>query len=108
MVKYTFLFLGVLTFYAHAEQAVLVDPTKPLNYRDANVHKMSRPALPKLNSILIAGNKHSVILNNQSYQVGHWVNGYQIKKIEEDGILLRYKEKLYRLNLYKQKERFVK
>lgn len=98
----------MLIFNAYAQQSLLADPTKPLNYREANVGKASRPALPRLNSILITGNKHTVILNDQLYQVGNWVNGYQIKRIEEDGILLSYKEKLYRLNLYKQKERFIK
>lgn len=107
MVKYIFLLLGMLTLNAYAQPLLLADPTKPLNYRASTTQKSSRPALPKLSSILIADNEHTAILNDQLYRVGNWVNGYEIKKIEEDGILLRYKEKLYRLNLYSKNERFI-
>lgn len=107
MVKYIFLLCCISSVNINAEE-VLIDPTKPLDYKVSRVQKAGRPALPKLNSIFISDDKPTVILNNKLYSRDHWVNGYQIVKIDDDSVLLRYAEKLYRLNLYNNKERFIK
>ncbi len=95
------------SFHLNAEE-VLVDPTTPLDYKAKVVKKAGRPALPRLTSIFIGENKQTVILNNKLYSQNHWVNGYQIVKIDPDAVLLRYAEKLYKLNLYSNKEQFIK
>lgn len=90
-----------------ASTELLVDPTKPINYKTESVNKKQRPALPKLQSILASGGQRKAIVNNQLYTAGQSVNGYQITRIEKDAVLLSYQNRAYKLTLYTQKERFI-
>ena len=86
----------------------LADPTKPIDYKSKPVKKTSRAVLPKLQSILVEGQQRQAIINNKLYTAGQRVNGYQITRIENDAVLLRYKSKSYKLALYTKKERFIR
>lgn len=91
-----------------ANSTALVDPTAPLNYKIKSVTKVHRSALPTLQSIMGEGEQRRAILNNQLYETGQWVSGYQITRIDSDAVLLRQKKHAYKLNLYTKKEHFVK
>ena len=108
MVKYTLLFFLIVSINAVADVTPLVDPTKPLNYKVKAVYKKQHSALPKLQSILTKGQQRQAIINNKLYTAGQRVNGYQITRIENDAVLLRYKSKSYKLALYTKKERFIR
>ena len=108
MVKYTLLFFLIVSISAAADGAPLADPTKPLNYKVTPVYKKQRFALPKLQSILIKGQQRQAIINNKLYTAGQRVNGYQITRIEDNVVLLRYKSRLYKLALYTPKERVIR
>lgn len=108
MVKYIMLLCSIISANLMAESWPLVDPTKPLNYKIQSVTKAQRPALPQLQSILTNGGQRRAILNNQLYESGQWVNGYLIKEIASDAVLLGQKKHVYKLSLYTKKERFIK
>lgn len=86
---------------------ILKDPTKPLGYQVKSVKKQrKRPALPKLQSILLNQEQKRAIINNQFYEVGQKVNGYKIKRIDKEAVLLVYAGKSYRITLYSNQEKF--
>jgi hypothetical protein len=108
VVKYIVtIFLLLLSVHLYAEQSDLEDPTKPLNYKVNSKPKVSRPRLPKLQSIFFDQQAASVIMNNKSYQTGQRVNGYLITRIKNDAVLLSYANKSYKLSLYTEKERII-
>ena len=109
MVKYILLFFFTLTFSVAAQETPLADPTQPIDYRVKSVatKKKQRAALPKLQSILLTGEQRKAIMNNKLYTTGQTVNGYKIRRIEKDAVLLRYKNRSYKLTLYTKSERFI-
>lgn len=110
MVKYIFIMLFISS-NLFAQSEVLVDPTKPLNFQVKKVQKVKRiyrATLPTLQSIIIKQGKPQAILNNKVYQKGQWVNDYKIMLIDNKKVLLKYKNKTYKLTLYSSSERFIK
>lgn len=102
MVKYILILSLLFAFNTVISATVLVDPTKPLNYKVKTIKKVTRSGLPELQSILGERGKRRVILNNKLYKQGQWVNGYSIKSIKKDSVLLSYRHKLYELSLYQK------
>ncbi len=99
----------IILFFAvnlSAQGEPLVDPTKPLNFQQTATKKVYRAKLPTLQSIIIKQGKHQAILNNNIYQKGEWINGYQITQIDAEKVLLKYQKSTYRLTLYSSKERY--
>jgi MSHA biogenesis protein MshK len=109
VVRYSFFLFLLLSIDVMASGEPLVDPTQPLNYRAkaVSVEKKQRPALPKLQSILLSGEQRKAIVNNQLYTAGEKVNGYLITRIDKNTVLLRYNNRTYQLTLYTKKERFI-
>lgn len=99
MVKPILLLNLLLAFNATA-LAALADPTTPLNYQVNAVKKVTRSALPELQSILGEKGKRRAILDNKLYQQGQSIKGYRISHIKKESVLLSYQNKFYELNLY--------
>ena len=94
-----------LNLFAQSES--LVDPTQPLNFQVKKERKVYRAALPTLQSIFVQSGTQQAILNDRLYQQGQWVNGYKITLIDAEKVLLKYKNKTYKLTLYSSNERFT-
>ncbi len=104
MVKIIIYFSILLSSFAVANTELLSDPTKPLDFKQAKAKRDNRPALPRLQSILMDAQQPTAIINNKLYKEGQKVRGYVVTKIKQDKVLLRYKQKNYQLTLYSQKE----
>jgi len=100
VVKYILILSLFFVFNTAVSAVALVDPTKPLNYKVKTIQKVTRSALPRLQSILGESTKRRVILDNKLYKQGQWVKGYRISRIKKDSVLLSYQNKLYELSLY--------
>ena len=105
MVKYTFLLFFIISVSVVADVAPLTDPSKPLNYERLEVNQKQPFRLPKLQSIIIYGNKRHAIINNKLYKIGQSVDGYQLTQIKKQSVILDYKNRSYKLSLYTLKER---
>lgn len=107
MVKIIFFTLFMsLTLGAHSE--TLVDPTAPLNYqvKSKRTAKVTRSALPNLQSIVIKSGQPQAIMNNKIYKQGQRIGSYKILAIDAKKVLLGYQNKTYKLTLYSASERF--
>jgi len=108
VVKYIILCGSLISANLMADGILLADPTTPLDYKITSSPKVARSALPQLQSILGNKGQRRAILNNQLYDAGQWVSGYQIMRIDSDAVLLQQNNHAYTLNLYPQKEPVVK
>lgn len=99
MVKYISL-LSLLLFFNTTAFAALADPTMPLNYQVKATKKVTRSALPELQSILGEKGNRRAILDNELYQQGQSIKGYRISRIKKESVLLSYQNKFYELNIY--------
>lgn len=92
-------FLMLMSLGASAQS--LSDPTAP---KQQSVASESKPqvvlAKPSLQSILVQKNHRSAVINNQSVRVGDSVDGYRIKQITANYVLLQGKSGTIRLSLF--------
>ena len=95
-----FVISGVILFWAC--QAVtadnLVDPMRPADYRAVQVKPPAKKddvdtSSWKLTAVLTSPNRQVAVVNGRSLQQGDSLEGFTVKKIQEDRVFLQKAEK---------------
>ncbi len=74
---YVLLLVSLLPMWGWANEAVLADPTQPLNYVAAR-----RSVTLTLNSILHSGERKQAVINGKTVRENEQVDGAVVKRIE--------------------------
>lgn len=101
MVKMRFKHLIVLLLWVIAFQSLASkDPTAPFDIKQATSakSKISRPALPQLQSIVCQQDCYAV-LNDQLLVVGQQFRGYQITQVTQEQVIVRLGNQHWELTL---------
>ena len=103
MVKQIILISIVLLFGASAhaaEKGALKDPLRPLGFHSPKAPATAGPVAGtsfewRLGAVLISAERSVAVINGKALQVGELLNGYTVKTIETDNVvLLKNKKKL--------------
>jgi len=78
--------IGILLLIAMSAYAQ-TDPTMPANWRD-NI-TLAAPKDITLSGIITTAHRQTAVLNGKSLQVGDFVEGYEITKIDSHAVYLK-------------------
>ncbi|MGL4717162.1 MAG: SctD/MshK family protein [Aeromonas sp.] len=98
----------LFSLLVQAEQVeVLQDPTAPLAEGGvaARVSGDNHAGLPKLQSIMLGNGPALAVLNGKSYRVGQQFDGYMLRAIKADAVVLEKAGKRHTVLLFASKIR---
>ena len=101
MVKQVILISIVLLFVTSvqaAEKGALKDPLRPLGFHAPTAPATTRPVAGtsfewRLGTVLISAERSVAVINGKALQIGDLLNGYTVKTIETDNVLLQKNKK---------------
>ena len=91
-VKLSIFFLTLMTCFCQVSQAeVLVDPTRPANYRQKGTNALGTKAAPKwvLSSTLISPARRLATINGKTVAVGEQIGTAKVVAIESASVAIR-------------------
>ena len=105
MVRWLTLLCCLLGAVAQAE--VLQDPTEPLDGMNsrAGVSASQSAGLPTLQSVMLGNGPALAVLNGKSYRVGQQFDGYMLRAIKADAVVLEKAGKRHTVLLFASKIR---